>query len=162
MNFGSSERWPVLRQLHEVYAISFGQLAIAANKNEGTIARRAKREGWLSGGQGSFDLNAINNLVGDLMTKANSQIDEIIRGGDGAEVAEKQLRISSALILAANKFLQTRMQLQKNNTQKQDDGADEAGNAGEDILALRADVEAFIVSIGEEECDPQISGEIEQ
>ena len=38
----------------------------------------------------------------------------------------------------------------------------EAGHAGEDILALRSNVEAFIVSIGEEEPDPEISGAIER
>ncbi len=39
--------------------------------------------------------------------------------------------------------------------------ANEPANTGEDILALRQDVEAFIDAIGEEEIDQQISAESE-
>lgn len=162
MNFGSKERWSMLRQLHEIHAIPLEFLAIASNLKQATIARRAKIEIWQPGGQGGFDLNSINNLVGDLAMKAKNQFDEMTRGGKKTEVAEKQLRISSTLISTINKFLQTSLQMQQSNDQQRGNGADEAGNSGEDILALRADVEAFIVSIGEEECDPQISDGVEQ
>jgi len=161
MNFASRERWPVLRQLHEVYAIPFAQLAIASDYKPATIARRAKKECWSPGAQGGFDLDAINNLVGDLATKARAQFDQLVQGGKKAEAAEKQLRISSTLISTIIKFMQAGLQVQQNKQQIRGKNPDEPGNTGEDILALRADVEAFIVSLGEEECDPQISGKAE-
>jgi hypothetical protein len=162
MNFGSEERWPLLRDLHEIHGIPLEFLAIVANKQVLTIENRAIKDGWLSGGQGRFDLNTINNLVGHLAIRSGQQSKKLAHGEELSETDEKHMRILSASVSLINKFLQTKLQLEQNEDQKRGNEVGEHGQAGEDILAIRADVEAFIVSIGEEEADPQLSGDVEQ
>ncbi len=161
MNFGSEERWPMLRDLHEIHGIPLEFLAIVSNKQISTIENRATKDGWLSGGQGRFDLNTINNLVGHLAIRSSQQSKKLADGEELSETDEKHMRILSASVSMINKFLQTKLQLEQCEIQKRGNEIGENGHAGEDILAIRADVEAFIVSIGEEEIDPQVSGNSE-
>lgn len=157
MSFSSEERWPMLRDLHEIHGIPLEFLAIVSNKPVSTVENRAVKDGWLSGGQGRFDLNTINNLVGHLAIRSSQQSKKLAHGEELSESDEKHMRILSASVSLINKFLQTKLQLEQNEDQKRGNEVGENGHAGEDILAIRADVEAFIDTLGEEEVDPQIS-----
>ncbi len=162
MEYTSEERWPMLRDLHEIHGIPLEFLAIASGKQVGTIENRAQKEGWLAEGQGTFDLNTINNLVGHLAVRSSRQSEKLSRGEELSEIEEKTMRVLTGSISVINKFLQTKMQLEQIEQQKRGNEIGENGSAGEDILAIRADVEAFIDALGDEEEDPQISREPEQ
>ena len=162
MEYTSEERWPMLRDLHEIHGIPLEFLAIVSDKPVATLENRAKREAWLAGGQGTFDLNTINNMVGHLAIRSSRQSETLARGEELSEAEDKNLRVLTGSITVINKFLQTKLQLEQIEQQKRGNEIGENGTAGEDILAIRADVEAFIDALGSEESDPQLSGELEQ
>ena len=162
MIYCSEERWPMLRDMHEIHGIPLEFLAIVSDKQASTIENRAEKDGWLSKGQGTFDLNTINNLVGHLAIRSSRQSEKLARGEELSEVEEKNMRVLTGSISVINKFMQTKLQLEQFEQQKRDNEIGKNGTAGEDILAIRADVEAFIDALGDEKADPQIPRDSEQ
>lgn len=161
MNFDSDARWPVLRRLYEAHGIPFEDLAPASDKPLSTIENRAIKDGWVAGGEDEYVVKNIRHLIGKLSALVRKQLDELQKGGEVSEAADKQIRMLTSFLTSLNKAHQLALQLEQNGVLNKDTLSDEAAFAGEDILALRAGVEAFIVSLGEEEIDPQISGEAE-
>ena len=162
MAYHSAEaRWRVLRELFEAHGVPFETLALASGKATGTIENRAAKEKWCAGGCADFDLDSAAHLLGRFMKEITAIQEATAEEGGLAQETEQQLTRYNSAMTSMEKALRLHAQLKKNLQLKQELIADEATHAGEDILALRADVEAFLVSIGGEEADPEISGETE-
>ncbi len=161
MNYSSSERWAVLRELYETHGIPLEVLAVAGDKQSSTIANRAEKDNWSRNGEDAYSYKHTIGLISRFAGQANGRLSELDENGMLMPEAEKHLRTLTSIITALNKSLQVDLQLRQNADQRQEMDTDAAGNSGEDVLALRQDVEAFLVSIGGEEVDPAISGEID-
>ncbi len=162
MNFSSEERWLAIRQLHEVHAVPIELLAIISGLKPATISMHARKGQWVGETQEKFDPRWLETLVGKLVTRAGQMLDELLGNVELSPASRIQLQSMSALAATLQKILVTQRGVVKNSARSGNHkAANEPTNTGEDILALRQDVEAFIDAIGEEEIDPQISAEPE-
>ncbi len=157
----TSARWLVLRRLYEVHGISLAELALVSARAETTIKRRARKEGWSAEGEETYAAKNTLHLAGQLADVVRHQLDALNQGGEITAAAEKQIRMLTSLIGSLNKARQMSLQADPADNDIKNGKMHEARNAGEDILALRADLEAFIEQIGEEPADPCLSGGLE-
>lgn len=159
MKFSSRQRWNALRCLHVKHAVSHRTLAIVSNLKLATIVRRATRENWQPGNQ--LKSSQIGNLIDGIGQLIDSHAQTLNETGEITIKAERQVRLYTSLINALNKMPQIGRPAGKPGKHNQEAGNNEFRHAGEDILALRADIEAFVIGIGEEEPDPAISEKAE-
>ncbi len=162
MNYSSEERWSALRQLYEVYAISAHILAVASNRSISAVERKAKNENWLRQGIETYEPDKLANLVSRLVMTAERLLNDLIDGKPITPKSEKYLQYILSIATTSQKSLALQLELLKQSARSGNNRAgDESAHTGEDILALRAEIEAFIDSIGEEEVDPALSADPE-